>query len=204
MSCGKSKNVDVETPSDKPAVVFVLGGPGSGKGTNCERIVSDFGYQHLSTGDLLREESAKGGELGDKLKAVMEAGELVPSALLVELLKKAMKDRGWEKSRFLIDGFPRSQENADEWETQIGDEAHIRFVLFFDLSQEVMKERLLKRGQDSGRADDNEETIVKRFKTFEEQSIPVVNNYKKKGLVRNIESGREVDTVYSDVKKLFA
>ncbi|CAI2380254.1 unnamed protein product [Moneuplotes crassus] len=203
MGCGKSSAAGVEEPSNKPSVVFVLGGPGSGKGTQCAKIVDEFKYEHLSTGDLLREEVKKGGELGDKLKETMEAGKLVSSGMLVELLKKAMKDRGWEKSKFLLDGFPRNQENIDEWEKQIGNEAHIKFILHIDVSKEVMKERLLKRGQESGRADDNEETIVKRFETFEKESLPIIKFYEKKKLVRKVDSSKPVDEVYSAVQKLF-
>lgn len=203
MGCGTSNGANAEVPSDKPAVVFVLGGPGSGKGTQCANIVRDFGYEHLSTGDLLREEVKKGGELGETLKKTMDEGKLVSSALLVELLNKVMHERGWEKKKFLLDGFPRNQENIDEWNKQIGKSAHVRFVLHFDVSKEVMKERLLKRGEESGRADDNEETIIKRFETFEKESVPVIKAYQKKKMVRKIDSSKSVDEVYADVKKHF-
>ena len=203
MGCGKSSSTDVDLPTNKPMVVFVLGGPGSGKGTQCEKIVKEFKFQHLSTGDLLREEAAKGGELGEKLKKTMEAGKLVSSEMLVELLKKAMKDRGWEKAKFLIDGFPRNVENILEWEKQIGKEAYIRFVLHFDVSKEVMKERLLKRGAESGRADDNEATIIKRFETFENESVPVIKAYTSENLVRKIDSSEPADEVYVKVRKHF-
>ena len=162
MGCGGSKSGDAMSPGEKTQVVFVLGGPGSGKGTQCDNIVRDFKYTHLSTGDLLREEVKKGGELGDKLNAVMSEGKLVSSEMLVTLLKNAMK--GQEKC--LIDGFPRNQENIDEWDKQIGDSVDLKFVLFMDVDLDTMKARLLKRGEDSGRADDNEETIKKRFDTF--------------------------------------
>ena len=204
MGCGSTRAADAETPTDKPSVVFILGGPGSGKGTQCANIVKDFGYEHLSTGDLLREEVKKGGELAEKLDKVMSQGQLVSSALLVELLKKVMKERGWEKKKFLLDGFPRNQENIDEWNKQIGSEAHIKFVLFFDVNKETMKERLLKRGLESGRADDNEATIIKRFETFEKESVPIVKVYEKQKKVKRIDASKTVDEVYEDVKKAFA
>ena len=202
--CGSARAVDASTPSGKPSVVFVLGGPGSGKGTQCERIVKNFGYEHLSTGDLLREECKKGGDLATKLNEVMSQGKLVSSDLLVQLLNKAMKDRGWEKKKFLIDGFPRNQENIDEWNKQIGEKANLKFVLMMDVSEEVMKERLLKRGKDSGRADDNEATIIKRFDTFKNESMPVIKVYEKQGKVKKINSGNPVETVFEDVKKAFS
>mmetsp|Transcript_22871 Transcript_22871/g.25399 ORF Transcript_22871/g.25399 Transcript_22871/m.25399 type:complete len:117 (+) Transcript_22871:2-352(+) len=114
-----------------------------------------------------------------------------------------MKDRGWEKSRFLLDGFPRNQENIDEWDKQIGKTANVRFILFIDVSKEVMKERLLARGAESGRADDNEETILKRFDTFEKESVPIIKHFEKKKLVRKIDSSLPVDEVYANVQKQF-
>ena len=205
MGCGGSSSTNVEGPVEgKPSVVFVLGGPGSGKGTQCETIVRDFGYEHLSTGDLLREEAKKEGELSKKLNEVMSQGKLVSSELLVELLKKAMKDKGWEKKKFLLDGFPRNQENINEWNKQVGKEAHIQFVLFFDVDKEIMKKRLIKRGEDSGRADDNEETIMKRFETFEKESVPVIKFYQKQKKVQQIDAGKSIEEVNEQVKKCFA
>ena len=205
MGCGGSSSTNVDGPVEgKPSVVFVLGGPGSGKGTQCETIVRDFGYEHLSTGDLLREEAKKEGELSKKLNEVMSQGKLVSSELLVELLKKAMKDKGWEKKKFLLDGFPRNQENINEWNKQVGKEAHIQFVLFFDVDKEIMKKRLIKRGEDSGRADDNEETIMKRFETFEKESVPVIKFYQKQKKVQQIDAGKSIEVVNEQVKKCFA
>ena len=105
--------------------------------------------------------------------------------------------------KFLIDGFPRNQENIDEWNKQIGDTVDLQFVLMMDVSEDVMRERLLKRGQDSGRADDNEATILKRFETFQKESLPVIKNYEKLGKVKKINSGQTVDAVFEDVKKAF-
>ena len=147
---------------------------------------------------MLREEVKKGGELADKLNTVMSQGKLVSSDLLVQLLKKAMKGK-----KFLIDGFPRNQENIDEWNKQIGDTVDLQFVLMMDVSEDVMRERLLKRGQESGRADDNEATILKRFETFQKESLPVIKNYEKLGKVKKINSGQAVDAVFEDVKKAF-
>jgi adenylate kinase family enzyme len=144
---------------DKPEVVFVVGGPGSGKGTQCDKIIEAYGYKHLSTGDLLRKEKETGSEMAEKINLFMNEGKLVPTELLIGLLKQGMKDGGWEQSKFLVDGFPRNQENVDVWNKEIGNEVRIKFVLFFDVDEDTMKSRLLKRGETSGRADDNEATI---------------------------------------------
>ncbi len=100
--------------SDKPVVIFVVGGPGSGKGTQCANIVQEYGWAHLSTGDLLRQEKDSGSELANEINSITKEGKLVPSIILIKLLKKAMEEIGWDK-RFLIDGFPRGQENVDVW-----------------------------------------------------------------------------------------
>lgn len=99
-----------------PLIVFVLGGPGSGKGTQCQRIVSAFSeFIHLSAGELLREARGSGSELGNMIESCMQAGSIVPAEVTVNLLREAMEKNGWEKKRFLIDGFPRNEDNYATW-----------------------------------------------------------------------------------------
>mmetsp|Transcript_8209 Transcript_8209/g.23570 ORF Transcript_8209/g.23570 Transcript_8209/m.23570 type:complete len:1068 (-) Transcript_8209:65-3268(-) len=176
-------------------IIFVLGGPGSGKGTQCERIVADFGYKHLSAGDLLRDEVASGSEMGKECEKLMKEGKLVPVEVTISLLKAAMDKSGAEK--FLIDGFPRAVEQAEAFEKQIG--APLA-VIFFDCPEEEMEKRLLKRGETSGRSDDNIQTIKKRFKTFVDQSLPVVDKYDARGLAHKISAVPPPDEVYKHVK----
>ncbi|XP_058008234.1 UMP-CMP kinase 3 isoform X1 [Hevea brasiliensis] len=181
----------------KPIVVFVLGGPGSGKGTQCANIVQHFGYTHLSAGDLLRAEIKSGSENGTMIQEMIKEGKIVPSEVTIKLLQKAMQESGNDK--FLIDGFPRNEENRAAFEsiTKIEPE----FVLFFDCSEEEMERRLLNRNQ--GRVDDNIETIRKRFKVFLESSIPVVEYYDSKGKVRKIDAAKSVEEVFEAVKAIF-
>ena len=98
------------TAATSGPVVFVLGGPGAGKGTNCARIVSDFGWIHLSAGDLLRAERSSGSELGEMIESIIKEGKIVPSEVTVRLLRQAM-EKSAAGAGFLIDGFPRNQEN---------------------------------------------------------------------------------------------
>ncbi|RZC02581.1 UMP-CMP kinase 3 isoform A [Glycine soja] len=163
-----------------PSVVFVLGGPGSGKGTQCANIVQNFGYTHLSAGDLLRAEIKSGSENGTMIQNMIKEGKIVPSEVTIKLLQKAMQESGNDK--FLIDGFPRNEENRAAFEKVTGIEP--AFVLFFDCPEEEMERRLLSRNQ--GREDDNIETIRKRFKVFLESSLPVINYYDAKGKVRKV------------------
>ncbi|XP_010052741.2 UMP-CMP kinase 3 isoform X3 [Eucalyptus grandis] len=181
----------------KPTVVFVLGGPGSGKGTQCANIVQHFGFTHLSAGDLLRAEIKSGSENGTMIQNMIKEGKIVPSEVTIKLLQKAIQESGNDK--FLIDGFPRNEENRAAFEavTKIEPE----FVLFFDCSEEEMERRLLSRNQ--GREDDNIETIRKRFNVFLESSLPVIEYYNSKEKVRKIDAGKSVEEVFEAVKVIF-
>ncbi|KAL3537149.1 hypothetical protein ACH5RR_000515 [Cinchona calisaya] len=181
----------------KVTVVFVLGGPGSGKGTQCANIVQHFGYIHLSAGDLLRAEIKSGSENGTMIQNMIEEGKIVPSEVTIKLLQQAMEESGNDK--FLIDGFPRNEENRAAFELVTGIEPN--FVLFFDCPEEEMERRLLSRNQ--GRVDDNIETIRKRFKVFMESSLPVIEYYDSKGKVRKIDAAKPVEKVFEAVKVVF-
>lgn len=177
-------------------ILFVLGGPGSGKGTQCEHIVTDFGFKHLSAGDLLRAEVNSGSDVGKECDTLMKEGKLVPVEITIGLLKKAMDASGMD--RFLIDGFPRATDQAEVFEAQIGAPTA---VLFYDCPQEEMEKRLLKRGETSGRADDNQETVKKRFQTYVEQTMPVVEAYEKRSLTHKISATAAPAEVYAETKK---
>ncbi|XVF23509.1 hypothetical protein REPUB_Repub13aG0044700 [Reevesia pubescens] len=192
-----SKDETSSLAEKKPKVVFVLGGPGSGKGTQCANIVQHFGYTHLSAGDLLRAEKNSGSENGTMIQNMMNEGKIVPSEVTIKLLQKAMLESGNDK--FLIDGFPRNEENRAAFEsiTKIEPE----FVLFFNCPEEEMERRILNRNQ--GREDDNIETIRKRFKVFLESSLPVIEYYKAKGKVREIDAAKPIEEVFEAVKVIF-
>lgn len=179
---------------------FILGGPGSGKGTNCERLVEEFGFKHFSAGDLLRAEGKKESELGDMIRKVLAEGNIVPSEITVSLLRNAVAEAG-DQAGFLIDGFPRKLDQAQMFEEGI---AKAKGIVYFDCTMEQMEERLLKRAeQGSGRSDDNAEAIRHRFKVNVEQCMPVVEKYDQEGRCFKIDAGRDRDAVYSDVRKLF-
>ncbi|CAO2834571.1 unnamed protein product [Amaranthus hypochondriacus] len=182
---------------NKTTVIFVLGGPGSGKGTQCANIVEHFGYTHLSAGDLLRAEIKSGSKNGTMIQNMIKEGKIVPAEVTIGLLQKAIQESGKEK--FLIDGFPRNEENRALFESITGIVPEI--VLFFDCSEEEMEKRLLGRNQ--GREDDNIETIRKRFKVYMESSLPVIQYYDSLGKVRRIDAGKPIDAVFEDVKAIF-
>lgn len=179
----------------KPVVIFVLGGPGAGKGTQCANIVEKYGFVHLSAGDLLRDEIKSGSPDGEMISNMIKNGQIVPSSVTINLLDKAMKASG--KSHFLIDGFPRNAENNDSWNSMMDGKVDVKFVLFFDCPEEVMERRLLKRGESSGRTDDNIESIKKRFRTFVESTVPVVDGYASKGKAVRVDGTQSVAEVWS-------
>jgi len=172
----------------------VLGGPGCGKGTQCDKIVAKYGYTHLSSGDLLREEVASGSERGKNLTAIMESGQLVPLATVLDLLAEAMLKKLGGSKGFLIDGYPREVAQGEEFEKAI---APCKHILYFEVSDETMTSRLLKRAETSGRADDNVDTIKKRLVTFHQHSEPVIKAYASKCSV--IPAERGIDEIYADV-----
>ncbi|VDK35971.1 unnamed protein product [Taenia asiatica] len=181
---GKSYNRSLTTFPYYRALIYV-GGPGSGKGTQCEKIVAKYGFNHLSSGDLLRDEVQSGSPRGKELQAIMEKGELVSLEIVLALIKDAMLKLIDKSPYFLIDGYPRELEQGTRFEKDV---AQCFAVLYFEVSEEVMKQRLLKRGETSGRADDNEATIVQRLKTFEEKTEPVIKHYTQKGKVIKVSS----------------
>ncbi|OAL06905.1 UMP-CMP kinase-like protein [Phaeosphaeriaceae sp. SRC1lsM3a] len=187
---------------DSVTVIFVLGGPGAGKGTQCTKLVADYGFKHLSAGDLLREEQDRpGSEFGEMIKAYIKEGTIVPMEVTVQLLENAMKasmEAGNKNGLFLIDGFPRKLDQAHAFERTV---VPSKFTLFFDCSEAVMEKRLLQRGETSGRADDNIESIKKRFRVFVETSMPVVTEFEGQDRVVRVNAEQDPDDVYKDVVK---
>ncbi|KAK5101569.1 bifunctional uridylate/adenylate kinase [Exophiala xenobiotica] len=187
------------TPAFDPAnvlVVYILGGPGSGKGTQSTHLVQDYGFKHLSAGDLLREEQDRqGSEYGQMIKDYIKDGKIVPMEVTVKLLQNAMQaelDSG-KKTRFLIDGFPRKMDQAVYFEQSV---CPSQCTIFLDCPEDVMLKRLLNRGKTSGRSDDNEESIKKRFRTFVETSMPVVDMFEKEDKVVKADATGSQNDVY--------
>lgn len=197
-----SNNTTPTFDAQKVTVVYILGGPGSGKGTQSAHLVQDYGFTHMSAGDLLRsEQDREGSKYGQMIKDYIKNGDIVPMEVTVKLLEKAMNDkldekRSGGKGRFLIDGFPRKMDQAVFFEDSV---CSSRCTLFLDCPEDVMNERLLNRGKTSGRSDDNEESIKKRFKTFVETSMPVVDYFESKGKVVKVSAATDEGSVYKGV-----
>ncbi|CAH2077996.1 unnamed protein product, partial [Thlaspi arvense] len=197
----------ISPPKEKaPFITFVLGnlmdfkisgGPGSGKGTQCEKIVETFGLTHLSAGDLLRREIALHTKNGAMILNLIKDGKIVPSEVTVKLIQKELESS--DSCKFLIDGFPRTEENRVAFERIIGSDPDV--VLFFDCPEEEMVKRVLNRNQ--GRVDDNITTMRKRLKIFEALNRPVIEYYKNKGKLYTINAVGTVDDIFQQVLPIF-
>jgi len=196
----------LEEPKLLPNVVFVLGGPGAGKGTQCTNIVEKFGYVHLSAGDLLRAERKNPeSKVGALIEEKIVNGLIVPVEITCQLLENAINEEisANNKYNFLIDGFPRNQDNLDGWNKQMGSKAKVKFVLFFDCTEEVCTSRLISRGETSGRSDDNLTSIKKRFHTYVNSSMPIIKHFDGLDMVKKIDSTKNIEDVCTDVCKVF-
>jgi len=195
-----------EAGHPKPVVVFVLGGPGAGKGTNCTMLMEEFTcIQHLSAGDCLRKERNSGSANAELINNYIKEGKIVPVEITVHLLKEAMEQHLEEgKWLFLVDGFPRNMDNWNGWMKWMADFATIAFCLVIEVDEDILVERLLARGKSSGRADDNPESIKKRLKTYENSTKPIMNLFKSNGMLTEVDGNKgSVEEVYLRVRTHF-
>ncbi len=197
---------DPRKPCPEPNVVFVVGGPGSGKGTMCEVAEEQLGWSHLSTGDLLRDTLATGGPVAKSIEEIITSGKLVPSDMVVVLLKDAMEliTRTTGKQNFLIDGFPRSLENIKAWNDQFADETALPTMLYFECPFAELEKRILGRAKYSGRSDDNIESMKLRFDTFKAETLPTVELFKNNNKCIEIDTSPKRDVVYQRVVETLA
>jgi UMP-CMP kinase len=193
---------DPRQPCPKPNVVFVLGGPGAGKGTMCELAKLQLGWTHLSTGDLLRAEHEAGGATAATIEDFMTAGKLVPNEIIVTLLRNAMETitRSTGKNNFLLDGFPRSVSNLEGWYEIFGEEAKLPKMLYLECPFTILEKRILGRARYTGRSDDNVESMKLRFDTFKAETLPIVELFRSRGKCVDIDTGQDRQAVYALVR----
>ncbi|KAI4549407.1 hypothetical protein MG293_001737 [Ovis ammon polii] len=178
----------------KCKIIFMIGGPGSGKGTQCGKLAEKYGFTHLSTGDLLRNELSSGSERSKLIRDITDRGELVPSGIILELLKEAMVASLSNTKGFLIDGYPREVKQGEEFGRRIGD-PHL--VICMDCSADTMTNRLLQRSRSSPQADSSTTTIAKRLEAYYRASIPVVAYYETKTqLHKKLEYGKHTASTF--------
>ena len=179
--------------------VLILGPQGAGKGTQAARIASEYGARHLSTGDLFRAAIAAGTELGQKVKPLLDSGQLVPDEITVALIREqlAETDGGW-----ILDGFPRNLTQAEALDamlTEVGRPLDV--IVLLEIADDVARERMLKRAETEGRADDTPEVIERRLATYHEQTEPVVQFYLASGKLVQVHGERTIDEVWSEIQQ---
>lgn len=192
---------DPREPCPAPNVVFVLGGPGAGKGTMCELAESQLGWTHLSAGELLRAEHESGGPLGEAIEARISQGHLASDDIVVAILKNAMEKvmRTTGRTNFLLDGFPRSPGNLAEWNRVFGDSLELPQMLYFECPFDVLEKRILGRAKYTGRSDDNVEALKQRFDTFKAETVPTVDHFRSRGKCLEIDTSQDRQAVYAEV-----
>jgi adenylate kinase len=179
--------------------IVLFGPPGSGKGTQSEKVIEKYGLIHISTGDLLREEVAAQTELGKQAKVIMESGELVSDKIVIGMIRNKIEEHQ-EGPGFIFDGFPRTVDQARELRKALTDYVErVGVLISLEVPREVLVKRLLKRGKDTGRSDDKLETINNRIDVYNRQTIPVTYYYKKMRKHAAVDGAGSVDKIFDRI-----
>ena len=182
--------------------IVIFGAPGSGKGTQSDKIVKKHGFKHISTGDVLRNEIKNQTKLGTTAKKFIDNGQLIPDSIMVEILASTY-DSLCPCKGVIFDGFPRTISQAESLSTLLKDR-HTDISAMIDLKvpDNLLLERLINRGKTSGRADDNEVTIKKRLEVYNEQTAPLIDWYKNKGVYQLVNGVGTVDDIFATISKI--
>lgn len=179
--------------------IVIFGGPGSGKGTQSEKIVAQYGINHISTGEVLRAEIKKGTELGKTAQSFIDHVQLIPDELMISILSGVL-DSLTESKGVIFDGFPRTIPQAEALKKMLAERGQaVTIMLDLDVPDEELTKRLIKRGQESGRADDNEATIKKRLNVYHTQTAPLIDWYKQEGLYQHINGVGTMDGICAEI-----
>ena len=179
--------------------IVIFGAPGSGKGTQSERIVEKYGINHISTGDVLRAEIKNGTELGKTAKGYIDQGQLIPDELMIDILASVF-DSFKDSKGVIFDGFPRTIAQAEALKKMLAERGQdVSVMVYLDVPEEELMVRLIKRGKDSGRADDNEETIKKRLHVYHSQTAPLIDWYKNEKKYQHINGLGTMEGIFAEI-----
>ena len=179
--------------------IVIFGAPGSGKGTQSERIVEKYGINHISTGDVLRAEIKNGTELGKTAKGYIDQGQLIPDELMIDILASVYESFKDSKG-VIFDGFPRTIAQGEALKKMLAERGQdVSVMVDLDVPEEELMVRLIKRGKDSGRADDNEETIKKRLHVYHSQTAPLIDWYKNEKKYQHINGLGTMEGIFAEI-----
>ena len=179
--------------------IVIFGAPGSGKGTQSERIVEKYGINHISTGDVLRAEIKNGTELGKTAKGYIDQGQLIPDELMIDILASVF-DSFKDSKGVIFDGFPRTIAQAEALKKMLAERGQdVSVMVDLDVPEDELMVRLIKRGKDSGRADDNEETIKKRLHVYHSQTAPLIDWYKNEKKYQHINGLGTMEGIFAEI-----
>lgn len=180
--------------------IVIFGAPGSGKGTQSNLLIEKYGLEHISTGDVLRSEISKGTDLGQTAKSFIDKGQLIPDELMIDILASVYDAFGKEHKGVIFDGFPRTIPQAEALKKMLDERGHkVAAMIELDVPDEILMERLINRGKESGRSDDNEETIKKRLGVYYSQTSPLIDWYKNEGIHHHVKGFGELQHIFADV-----
>ena len=180
--------------------VVIFGAPGSGNGTQSEKLIEKYGLHHISTGEVLRDHIARKTPIGQIAKTYINQGQLIPDSLMIRILEEIIDNEPKAKDGVILDGFPRTIPQAEalnRFMARRGDEIH--HVIGLEVPEEELVDRMIKRGQQTGRADDNLETIKNRLQVYHESTTPLRDFYISEGKYRQINGHGSVDEIFESI-----
>lgn len=184
--------------------IVLFGPPGSGKGTQSEKIIEKYGLVHISTGDLLREQVAAQTDLGKQAKEIMDKGELVSDKIVIGMIRIKLEEEK-SGSGFIFDGFPRTVAQARELRKALTDyDERVGVMISLEVPREELVKRLLKRGEQTGRSDDNLETINNRIDVYNRQTIPVTYYYQKMRKHAAVDGTGSIDKIFDRIVEVIS
>lgn len=184
--------------------LLLLGPPGAGKGTQAERLVRKHGIPQISTGEMLRAAVASGSELGQQVRGIMERGELVPDAVVIGVAKRRLAQPD-ARQGFVLDGFPRTTAQAEALDALLGElGTPLQRCVALVVDETELVKRLLRRAEIEGREDDSEEAIRTRMRVYRQQTAPLCDYYRRRGVLREIDAVGSIDEIEKRIEEALA
>lgn len=190
----------MKTDSNKKLNIVLFGGPGSGKGTQSEKLIEKYGLHHISTGEVLRDHMRRETQLGQIAKKYIDDGQLIPDDLMISILDEVLEEEAAGKPGVIFDGFPRTVPQALALQDLLkkrGTDLHA--VVGLEVPEEELVKRMLNRGKETGRADDNIDTIKKRLEVYRNQTSPLKEHYTKENKYLGVDGTGSIDDIFGRI-----